>query len=244
MAKKSKIITLGGSKFLVVDLTKTFTLDIEVYPGDPKPVRKIFTDIEKDCCHHYIHEFADHHFQPHADAPNHQNIELQHLGIETFGLDYVFNSAFMIDLSGKKEAAEINGIKIFKEIKKEHLTPFNDQFSTKGAVVIRTGYDIWLENNLPHKLELIPYLTAEAAEYIASFENIKVVALDSISVDHPDTNVSHKILKEKMIVESMVNLYGIPENARLDFDLETAPLKIKGATGSPVSAFAFIKINE
>ena len=237
-----KTVNIGGQKFLVIDLMKTFTLNIEVYPEDPPPVRKTIAEIEKDGYNHYVHELADHHFQPHADAPNHQNPELQHLGIESFGIDYVFNDAFIIDLSEKPEAENINGVKFLTEIKKEYLTPFTRYFETKAAVVLRTGYDVWLEKNLPHNPELLPYLTPDAAEFIASFENVKVVATDSMTVDPPDTNIVHKIFKHKLLVESLVNLHEIPKNNRLDFTLQTSPLKIKGATGSPVTAYAFVKI--
>ena len=95
----SKTIQLGGHTFLVVDLTKPLTLDQEVYPGDPKPSRKVFSDIFETGWHHYIHEIGDHHFQPHGDAPNHQNPELIDKGFEVFDLDWFFNPAFMIDLS-------------------------------------------------------------------------------------------------------------------------------------------------
>ena len=235
-------INLGGSEFLVIDLMKPLTLDQEVYPGDPKPARKVFTDIHESGWHHYIHELGDHHFQPHADAPNHQNPDRMDQGIEIFDVRWSFNPAFLIDLSGTPEAGEINGITFLVKITKEHLTPYGQLFSEKGAVLFRTGYDRWLENNYPHTPDLLPYFTSEAAEYLASFKNLKVVGTDSLTVDPDGSHTAHQALKEKLIVESLVHLHVIPEENRNSFDLQTSPLRVVGATGGPVTAYAFVKI--
>jgi kynurenine formamidase len=99
-----------------------------------------------------------------------------------------------------------------------------------------------LENNFPHKPELLPYLTGEAAEFLASFKNLKVVGTDSLTVDPDGSHKAHQFLKEKLIVESMVHLHKIPEKNRSRFDLQTSPVKIIGATGGPVIATAFVEI--
>ena len=237
----SKRIKLGGKEFLVVDLTNPLSLDQEVYPGDPKPIRKVFTDIHETGWHHYIHELGDHHFQPHGDAPNHQNPDLLDKGFEIFDLDYCFNPAFLIDLSDSEKSCEINGIRFLTEITKEDLAPFESLFKEKGAVLVRTGYDSWLEKNLPHDPELLPYFNPDAAAYLATFKNIKVVGTDSLTVDPDGSHLAHQLLKEKFIVESMVHLHTIPRDKREVFDLQTSPVKIIGATGGPVVAYAFIQ---
>ena len=238
----SKKIRLGSKEFLVIDLTKPLSLDQEVYPGDPLPKRTVFSDIEETGWHHYIHEIGDHHFQPHGDAPNHQNPELMDKGFEIFDLDFCFNPALMIDLTNSEKAKEIKGIKFLTEITKADLEPYAALLSEKGAVLLRTGYDRWLEQNLPHKPELLPYLTPEAAKYLASFKNLKVVGTDSLTVDPDGSHTAHQFLKEKLIVESMVHLHEIPENKRKCFDLQTSPVRIIGATGGPVIATVFIEI--
>ena len=40
----SRKIHLGGKEFLVIDLTHPLHLDQEVYPGDSKPKRTVFSD--------------------------------------------------------------------------------------------------------------------------------------------------------------------------------------------------------
>jgi kynurenine formamidase len=236
----SRKIKLGPAEYTVIDLTHPLKMDQEVYPGDSKPKRVVFSDIHEDGYHHYIHEIGDHHFQPHGDAPNHQNPELMHKGFEVFDLDYCFNPAFMIDLSNTKGARTLNGIRYRVETNLIDLLPFEGFFRQKSALLLRTGYDKWLEKNLPHDPEKLPYLSPDAAEFIASFENIKVVGTDSLTVDAHGVQESHKLLKDKFIVESMVHLHAIPVEHRENFDLQTTPLRIVGATGGPVVAYAFI----
>jgi len=237
-----KKIKLGSQNFLVIDLTLPLSLDQEVYPGDSKPLRKIFTSMEETGIQHYIHEIGDHHFHPHGDAPNHQNPDRMDQGIEVFDIDYSFNPALMIDLTNNPAVTTINGITFLKEITKEHLLPFASLLAEKGAVLFRTGYDKWVENNYPHKVELLPYFNEEAAKYLASFENIKVIGTDSLTVDPDGVNTAHRLFKDKLIVESLVHLQAIPEGYHNRFDLQTSPVRIVGATGGPVTAYAFVEI--
>ncbi len=181
--KKSKIIQLGGINFLTICLSEPLREDTEVYPGDPKPVKEIFSDINKKGCQHYMWKIGDHNFHPHGDAPNHQNLNLQNKGFESFDMDYYFNSACLVDLSNYPEAEEINGIKYLVKVKKKHLEPYFETISRKNAVIIRTGYDKWLETNNKHIPGKIPYLTKNAGNFIAEFENIKVIGIDSLTVD-------------------------------------------------------------
>lgn len=239
-------IKLGKTHFLVIDLSEPLKENTEAYPGDPVAEKIVFSDILKTGCQHHIYKIGDHSFHPHGDAPKHQNINMQNKGFEVFGLDYCFNSACLIDLSESPDTKKFNGIRYLTMVKKEHLQPFAKLISHKGAVVIRTGYDTWLEKNKPHVPENIPYLSRDAAEFLASFKNIKVVGTDSLTVDacrkSEPVHDAHRILKDKMIVESMLHLYEIPLKSKGNFYLQTSPVKIVGATGGPVVAYAFIEI--
>lgn len=239
-ANKSEI-TLGGGKFTVIDLTEPLRLDTEVYPGDPKPERAVFSEIAGGW-QHYTHKIGDHNFHPHGDAQNHQNPDKQKNGMEFFNRPRIyFNSACMIDLSKAPEARKIGGIQYLVEVEEKHLKPYSNVLSEKGAVIIRTGYDKHLEANKPHVPEKLPYLNKGAAEFLKSFDNLRVVGIDSLTVDPVGSHVSHQALKDKFIVESLVHLYEIPEKSRTSFDLQTKPIVIEGATGGPVVACAFIK---
>ena len=235
-------VRIGPAEYLLVDLTQPLQLDVEVYPGDPKPQKEIFSDIDETGYQHHIYRLGDHNFHPHGDAPSHQNADMKHLGFETFDLSYCFNSAFMIDLSDSAESVQSDGIRFLTRVEKKHLEASTDLLSEVSAVVIRTGYDNWLETNRPHSTGTIPYLADDASEFLAGFPNIKVVGIDSITIDPPGSHASHRQLRDRMIVESLVHLHEIPEEIRTGFDLQTAPVRIVGATGGPVAAYAFIQL--
>jgi kynurenine formamidase len=231
---------MAGRDFVLIDLSQPLKLNVEVYPGDPKPQRTVFSEIKKTGWEHYIHQTGDHNFQPHADGPNHQNPEMSGRGVESWGKDYVFNQAGMIDLSDAEEAKMFGGISYLARVTKKHLQIYELMLQRLKAVIIRTGYDKLIEINRPHVPENLPYLEKEAADYINSFDNIRVVGIDSITVDPPGTHTAHQILKNKMIVESLVHLGDIPADKRNDFYLQTNLIKIEGATGGPVAATAWI----
>ncbi|MBM3200734.1 hypothetical protein FJZ53_07380, partial [Candidatus Woesearchaeota archaeon] len=174
-------------------------------------------------------------------APSHQNAELQGRCFESFGMKFCFNRACMIDLSGSEGSEKFNGVKYLIEVDEEHLKPWEDAIRGKGAVIIRTGYDKWLEANKAHVPERIPYLTEGAADFISRFKGLKVFGTDSLTVDPIGGHYAHKKLKSLLIVESMVHLSLIPDSKRKDFFLQTSPVRIVGATGGPVVAYAFVK---
>ncbi|GAG91059.1 unnamed protein product, partial [marine sediment metagenome] len=99
-----------------------------------------------------------------------------------------------------------------------------------------------LEENKPHIPENLPYLNKEAADFITSFNQIKVIGIDSLTVDPVGSHVAHQALKSTLIVESLVNLHEIPSESRLNFNLQTTPLRIVGATGGPVVAYVYIQL--
>lgn len=239
---KTKIINLGWKKFLVIDLTEPLRENTKSYPGDPKLEKIIFSDIKKTGYEHYIYKIGDHNFHPHGDAPKHQNIKLRNKGFESFGLNYCFNPACLIDLSNSKEAKKVNGIKYLLEIKKEHLVPFSKIIPRKKAVLIRTGYDKWIEKNYSHLPDKLPYLKEETAIFLSKFKNLKVIGVDSLTIDPCGSHFAHQLFKNLLIVESIVGLYNIPRKSRENFDLQTSPVKIKGATGGPIVAYAFVEL--
>lgn len=234
-------INIGGENYTIIDLTEPLREDTEVYPGDPKPTKEIFSEIKKTGYQHYIFRIGDHNFHPHGDAPNHQNLNMQDKGFEFFDIKYCFNYACLIDLSDCENAEEIDGVKYLMEIKREHLDKYAKIISERTALIIRTGYDKWLDLNKPHQPSKIPYLNKEAADFISSFDNIKVFGIDSITIDAIGSHYAHQKFKNMLIVESLVHLYAIPSNKKDNFLCQTSPVRIVGATGGPIIAYAFVK---
>ena len=234
------VITLGNSRFRVIDLTQPLRLDAPVYPGDPLPQRKLVCDYAGAGCRHYTHELGDHVFQPHADAPNHQNPALSGQGMETFDITYSYNNACLIDLSHAEGSTVRSGVRYLREVRRTHLEPFSAVLAKRSAVVIRSGYDLWLEQQKQHTTETLPYLHREAAQLLASLPNLRVVGFDSLTVDKPGCNDAHRLLNKVLITEALVHLHQIPRTRREDFVLQTSPVRIIGATGGPVVAHALV----
>ncbi len=240
--KTKREIKLGNDKYLVIDLTEPLKENVEVFPGDPRPKKNVFSEIKKTGYQHHIYQIGDHVFHPHGDAPKHQNLNSRNKGFEIYDLDFCFNPACLIDLSKELEAKKLKGVKYLVKVERKHLEPYSRTISKKSALLIRTGYDKWLEKNNPHQPKNIPYLTKEAAEFVKSFRGIKVFGIDSITIDPPGIHDSHQVLKDLLIVESLVHLDQIPLKSKENFDLQTSPVKILGATGGPIVAYAFIEI--
>lgn len=236
-----KKIVLGNAKYLVVDLTEPLSDNTQVYPGDPKLTKKVFSDIHTSGWQYHVYRLGDHIFHPHGDAPNHQNVKLKDKGFETFDISYCFNRACLIDLSKCKNAEKFEGINYLVRVEEKHLNPYSNIIRGKNAVLIRTGYDKWLEANNTHTLKGIPYFSEGAVDFISKFKSLKVIGTDSLTIDPAGCHYAHKKFKNLLIVESMVHLHLIPESGWKNFFLQTSPVRIVGATGGPVVAYAFIK---
>ncbi|MDD2680426.1 MAG: cyclase family protein [Candidatus Omnitrophica bacterium] len=241
---KQKNIILGNTRFKVVNLTEPLKENTEVFPGDPKPKKRVLCSFKKDNCRHNIYTVGDHNYHPHGDAPNHQNRGYQNKGFEYWNLDFNFSRACMIDLSESKNSRKVGGVRFLNKITDKHIFPYLHQIKNSSALILRTGYDVWLELNKKHILKNIPYIDKSAADLIFKFKKLKVVGIDSLTIDKVGTNYVHRKFKDKLIVECLVNLYGIPKKNRNDFCLQTSPIAIVDATGGPILAYAYIPLNK
>jgi kynurenine formamidase len=240
--KKQRIIELGDRRYKVVDLTEPLKQNVAVYPGDPRPRKTVFAVYEQGGCRHHIYSLGDHNFHPHGDAPNHQNPEWPERGFETWDLGYVFNKACLIDLSVAREAVERAGIRYLKVITAGHLAPYLARIKNGTALILRTGYDRWLEANRRHDPAGIPYLDKSAVELITKCRTLKVIGTDSLTIDKPGEHYAHRKFKDRLIVECLVNLHAVPRKERMSFYLQTSPIAIVGATGGPILAYAYIPL--
>jgi len=235
----SRIISLGNIRVLVVDLTRPLTLNQQGYPGDSPPERIPVADISIDGWHQYSHIIGDHIFQPHCDAPNHFQSDRQQEGMEIYDLSWTFHRACLIDLSFTPETTVKEGIRFLVRITREQLEPYALLLAEREALLIRTGYGLWLTANKPNEPDLLPCLEPEAALYLASFPTLRVIGLDSLTVDAYGAQASHLALSRKMILEGVAHLDEIPAASLTDFTLQTSPVRIVGATGGPVIAYAW-----
>lgn len=108
------------------------------------------------------------------------------------------------------------------------------------AVLIHTG---WAKHwRTDQYFEGHPYLTTEAAEYLAK-ERAALVGIDSLNIDdtRDGNRPAHTILlgNKIAIVEHLKGLDSLPEN---DFRFFAVPAKVKGFGSFPVRAFAIVKL--
>lgn len=132
------------------------------------------------------------------------------------------------------------GCKPNYRITKDRIIQFEEEngpIVPDSAVVFQTGWN----DNLARKdfFEKNPGLSQSAATYLAS-KKISLVGIDSPSIDvgSGKSFSAHITLlkKDVLILENLCNLDKIK---RTHFGIVALPLKLHGATGSPVRAVAF-----
>jgi kynurenine formamidase len=164
------------------------------------------------------------------DAPYHF-IE-NGLKIHEIGLTRLVREAVLI-MSKKKANQSITKNDIQEFEKKHGKIPKN------STVVFCTGWQKMLHNDSYFIKN--PGLSEAAAKYLVS-KKTNLVGIDSPSIDFKGSrrfSVHHIFSKNNiLIVENLTNLEKIKSS---EFHFVVLPLKLKGATGSPVRAIAFIE---
>jgi arylformamidase len=106
------------------------------------------------------------------------------------------------------------------------------------AVLVHTGWDIHWQT--PRYLSASPFLTQDAAEYLAS-SGVVIVGIDSLNIDDMGDleRPVHSILlgADIPIVEHMCNLAQLPDEG---FEFFAVPPKVAGFGTWPVRAFGHV----
>jgi len=170
--------------------------------------------------------FMSTHTGTHMDAPYH--FHLAGKSIDEVSVDKFVADAVLLNIK-KPVKGYVTKTDIRKCEKKVRISKGN-------AVIISTGWEThWVNNDY---LSSNPGLSKDAARYLVS-KKVSMVGIDTANVDHPSVRnfAVHKILLPKgvLIVENLCNLKRIKQ---AHFGLIVLPLKIKGASGSPVRAIA------
>ena len=209
-----------------VDLTMSISPRLPTFPGSPSPQFIQWNRIH-DSGYNLELVFFSTHTGTHLDAPYH--FAEGGRKIHQIPVDRLMRRASLIRLPGSdNRGITVDDITGFEDrsgpIKKDDTLIFNTGWS--GQV----GRASYFERN--------PGLTADAARYIAA-KGVNLVGIDSPSIDLGTARgfPAHGILAENdiLILENLINLEKI---RGAHFDLVVLPLKIQGATGSPVRAVA------
>ena len=169
------------------------------------------------------------HVGTHVDAPAH--VFRGASTIESISLDKVMGDALLVDVSFR----DLNG----------PITPaLLDQALKQTGEKVKEG-DILIMRAWPHAWGAEGFhetrgMTAETVDWFFDHK-FKMLATDLPTVDDsPDMRrlVHYRLLKEGVpIIENLINLDKI---GRFRFNFIGLPLRIKGATGSPIRALALL----
>jgi len=212
----------------IIDLTLTISNKIPAFPGSPQPNFIPWEKI-KDDGYNLELLFLSSHTGTHLDAPYH--FLEKGSKIHEISLKKLVSNAVLIK-SRKKRNETITKTDIQKFEKK------HGKIESFSSVVFWTGWQRNLQKDSYFTKN--PGLSVSAANYLAS-KKIGLVGIDSPSIDlGTDFKFPvHQIFAKKgmLIVENLANLEKIKSSK---FHLVVLPLKLKGATGSPVRAIAFV----
>lgn len=216
-----------------LDLTMTISDTLPTFPDSPGPQFIKWSDLKRDGYNLELF-FASTHSGTHIDAPYH--FDKNGIKVNQIRLEDLVGSAIMIRLEDGR-AASPDYLVTKHDICEFEKSLGGRRIGPGMAVIFHTGWqkshvadaDFFLEN---------PGLDRSAARYLAS-RRVRLVGTDSPSIDAgcDSSFAAHRILAKAgiPIVENLANLERIRS---VEFDLIVLPLKLKGASGSPVRALA------
>jgi kynurenine formamidase len=213
----------------IIDLSHLVEQNMPVDPALKLPALEFFGKITDGGLHNLEVISYCPHTGTHMDAPYH--VMQDGFAIESWPADVLIGPAVIVTVGhpGKYEITK----KDVQDWESRH-----GSIKPGEAVLFHTGHDAnWSKGYEEYIGKGYPYLTPEAAQYLAS-KPIRYVAVESISPD-TDTTEAHKIFLGKgiPIVENVCNLGEIYQNRC--FTIGTFPA-VKGATGVWVRLLAIL----
>jgi len=236
-------ITLLGRRLSALDLTREISPDIPVYPGHMKvamwdhltheesrlrmgdtPFRGYAVKGLALCDHDSTHMDAVYHFNP--DRPD--------LTIDAFPIEHCFTEGAWIDVSDVAPRTHITLQRVHRAMDEAGI----ERLPEGGTLLYYTG----VAKNWDDARTFVtqyPGLDAEASHWILD-QGVVNVLTDAVSTDNPAdmTYPNHTAHGERLVnhTEVVNNIDRIPRHQ--GFDVIVAPLRLVGATGSPVRIFA------
>ena len=211
---------------MIIDLSQSINSDIKLYPGSPNVS---FLKWSKYSIDGYDSEaiFLSTHTGTHMDAPSHFIKGAEPIDIIDVNR-FVMNNVHLLKIA--KSSNQL--------ITTEDIINSDTDIKENDSIVFSTG---WEHNyNSDDYMSSNPGLSPEAATYLSN-KKINAIAIDSPSIDsgiEQEFPVHQILLKnDVLIIENICNLTQIPKKI---LKLIAIPLKLQGATGSPIRALAII----
>ena len=211
---------------MIIDLSQSINSDIKLYPGSPNVS---FLKWSKYSIDGYDSEaiFLSTHTGTHMDAPSHFIKGAEPIDIIDVNR-FVMNNVHLLKIS--KSSNQL--------ITTEDIINSDTDIKENNTIIFSTG---WEHNyNSDDYMSSNPGLSPDAATYLSN-KKINAVAIDSPSIDSGMESKFpvHQILlkNDVIIIENICNLTQIHKKI---LKLIAIPLKLQGATGSPIRALAII----
>jgi kynurenine formamidase len=240
-------VTLFGKRLAVLDLTREISPEIPVYPGHMKvamwdhltheesrmrmgdtPFRGYAVKGLALCDHDSTHMDAISHFHP--DRPD--------LSIDAFPIEHCFAEAAWIDVSDVPPRTHITLDRVQRAMDEAGIT----RLPERGALLYYTGAARRWNDPLAFVSEY-PGLDEDASRWILD-QGVTNVLTDAVSTDNPAdvTYPNHTAHAERLVnhTEIVNNIERIPVHE--GFTVMIVPLRLVGATGSPVRIFALWEV--
>ncbi|MFZ0329299.1 MAG: cyclase family protein [Nitrososphaeraceae archaeon] len=208
----------------IVDLTLEITSNMVIFSGDPTPISIEWSKFD---IQGYVSEclFLSTHTGTHMDAPFHfspNGLSIDQIEVNRF----ICNDTLLLRIE-----KDCNQLITTDDI----LGNTKNEIKEKDTVVLHTGWetrnkekDMYLKNN--------PGLSDDAAEYLVK-KKVNAVAIDGPSIDVGINRElpAHKILLSNniLVIENLCNLDRLNNQ---NITVIITPLKLVGASGSPVRA--------
>lgn len=203
-----------------------------VYPGNEGPVLEQVRSIARGDSSNAWRISLTNHVGTHVDAPNH--FDDSGPRISDFGPEELaFRGVRVLDVP--KSPGDV--------ILPEDLSAHEDALRTSEAVLIRTGLQRYRSEDPAAYAGVGLSLSVEAARLIASFDNLRAIGIDAISISSPLRREvgreAHRVLlkgRRFLILEDM-DLKGKPD--RYDLVL-VAPLMMEPIDSAPCTVYGLI----
>ena len=222
-----EIIVYSSRYMGIADLTMTISSDMDAFPGSPSPQFIRWADMKKDGYNMEL-VFMSSHTGTHMDAPIH--FSKNGASIDAIPPSRLVCSASLIRVKSKANGVITKRDIISYESKHGKLVP-------RKAVIFATDWSAQIRRKKGY-FECNPGISADAAAHLI-LRKISIVGIDSPSIDAGNAHsypAHHSLCRAGIpIVENLVNLDRITEET---FTIVLMPIKLRGATGSPVRAMA------
>lgn len=208
-----------------IDLTQPMTEDVATHPaGHPMPEFKDFATYDEDKFNSTMLHLETH-CGTHMDSPAHMYPKADHRTIDEITPDEMVSEGIIVDLTNTGFSEEITEEDLIDALEGEGIRP--DDY-----VILDTGTPPERTDDYLHEY---PYLSIEAAEYIAE-QGAGCVATPCSGVDKGGVSIEDHtahltLLPETLIIEGVANL-SVVDAGR--YDVIATPIPYANRDGSQI----------